>query len=97
MSIHGSVFIEDHFPPHKAGLYLEHNTHKCLYQTVQQYLDDRGLNNMEWVSPEDRDKSINMDELWTLQWYPDTPVGFCQLASYSIHRLLKAAMGQAID
>lgn len=80
------------FPPHKASLSLEHNDHKSCYETVEQW--DLGFGDhpfYEWVSPEQRQKAIDTDSVWTLQWYPDTPVGFCALAAADLDVLLTAA------
>lgn len=77
------------FPEHKCGLYLTHNEHLDLYQTVEQFTEDSD----GWVSTEEKKKAIATNELWQLQWYPDTPVGFYVLKASSleaIHRELAA-------
>ena len=65
------------FPKHLT-LTLTHNEHKNYYQTVTESAEmgDLGYRDTDWVSPEQRQKAIDTDECWTLQWYPDTPVGF---------------------
>lgn len=81
------------FPEHKASLHLTHNQHKAYYKTVQEEIDDGG-NGYEadcWVSPEQRQKAIETNECWTLQWYPHTPVGFCLLSAADLDVLLAAA------
>lgn len=78
----------DWLPPHKGGLYLTHNEHKGVYETVALFTGrDR---DDQWVSPEEKRKAIETDELWCLQWYPDTPVGFCVLMASSLEAI-KAA------
>lgn len=81
------------WPKHEASLHLTHNEHKSYYQTVQQRIDDgdHGMTDDCWVSPEQRQKAIDTNECWTLQWYPDTPVGFCILSAADIDVLLAAA------
>jgi hypothetical protein len=58
-------------PEHKCGLYLSHNDHRDYYETVEEY-----YNREQFISDEEWGKSVATDSVWTLQWYPDTPVGF---------------------
>ena len=66
------------FPRHEAGLHLTHNDHKSSYQTVAEAIadDNHGYQDDCWVSEEQKQKAIATNECWTLQWYPDTPIGF---------------------
>jgi hypothetical protein len=66
------------FPAHKASMHISHNDHLSVYETVEVWLSDRQDHPEEWRSPEDRAKCIATNEIWDLQWYPDTPVGFCK-------------------
>lgn len=77
------------FPEHKCGLYLEHNPHKNVYETIEQYTSM--YKNTDWISLEEKKKAIETNELWRIQWYPDTPVGFYILLSSSLEILLEAA------
>lgn len=81
------------FPEHECGLSLEHNPHKNYYQSVQQYVDDyeRMGCEFEWVSETERLESIAKGELWVLQWYPNTPIGFNRLAACNLDKLLEEA------
>jgi hypothetical protein len=69
------------FPRHEASLTLTHNDHKSYYQTVVQAIadDSHGYQADCWISEEQKQKAIETNECWTLQWYPDTPVGFFYL------------------
>ena len=80
------------FPKHLT-LTLTHNEHKNYYQTVQESIDMKDHGYTEWVSPEQREKAIDTDECWTLQWYPDTPVGFNILSAADLDVLLVSAGG----
>lgn len=67
-------------PPHKASLTLQHNDHKNYYKTVKDLVEDDEADDPKtrfynFVSPIERQKAIETDELWSLQWYPDTPIG----------------------
>lgn len=82
------------WPKHEASLYLTHNEHKSNYQTVQKAIDagDHGYEDDCWVSPEQRQKAIDTNDCWSLQWYPKTPVGFCILSAADLDVLLEAAV-----
>lgn len=78
-------------PRHACGLYLEHNSHKDVYETVAQAVA-REENNHHWVSPEERQRAIDTNEMWSLQWYPDTPIGFHRLQA-STWEAIEARLG----
>lgn len=78
------------FPDHKAGMFLEHNAHKNIYQSVKDWiLEDNSM--LYWESAEHKERAIESDEVWTLQWYPDTPIGFYMIAAPTLEELLKYA------
>ena len=76
------------FPKHDAGLHLEHNPHKNVYETIEEY---EHQNEDCWVSQEEKKKAIETNDYWRLQWYPDTPVGFYVLMAHNLEALLEAA------
>lgn len=80
-------------PRHKASLTLLHNDHKDFYSTVKQYIDSEhpALDKDYFVSEEDIQKCIDTDELWSLQWYPDTPIGFYKVCGSTLEIVLKRA------
>lgn len=80
------------FPKHEASLHLTHNNHKGYYATVEQAIKDEDFGYRDWVSEEQKQKAIDTNECWYLQWYPNTPVGFCLLAAADLDVLLKAAL-----
>lgn len=58
-------------PEHKCGLYLEHNAHKDVYETIEEFYDPGAfVSEKEWF------KAVEANSVWKLQWYPDTPIGF---------------------
>ena len=81
------------FPPHAASLHLTHNDHKSYYRTVAESIEDgdHGYEHRCWVSDEQKAKAIATNECWTLQWYPDTPIGFCILSAADLDVLLHRA------
>lgn len=81
------------FPKHEASLHLTHNEHKSYYRTVAESIeqDDHGYTDRCWASPEQKQKAIDTNECWVLQWYPNTPVGFCLMSAADLDVLLEAA------
>lgn len=83
--------LSEALPRHEAGLSLTHNEHKNYHYTAQQeiesnpdYYDDESFPSGE------REKCIAANELWTLQWYPDTPVGFNVIHASTLEAILVA-------
>jgi hypothetical protein len=62
----------------------------CNYTSVAQWVDEDNLQDGAelWVSPEERVRAIENNSMWTLQWYPQTPVGFHKSAASSLGALL---------
>ena len=80
-------------PSHKAGVYLTHNQHKDYYESIQDHINEyASIDADDFVSPEDMQKCIDTDELWELQWYPETPIGFHKVNGSSLEIVLKRAM-----
>jgi hypothetical protein len=57
--------------------------HACSYATAQRWLDEWGFygggstdDRIKWPSNEERLKAISENSVWTIQWYPNTPVAF---------------------
>ena len=75
------------FPSHKAGLSLEHNQHKNYYDKAEAWIADNDW--CDWENEAAKQKAIDTDEIWTLQWYPETPVGFCAIAAPTLADLFR--------
>ena len=69
-------------PEHKCGLYLTHNEHRDVYETVEDF-----YNPDYFVSKEEWEKAISEDNVWVLQWYPETPIGFNIIAASSLEAI----------
>lgn len=75
-------------PSHECGLYLIHNEYKDYYLSIEQAVEEElGF----WISPEEKANALRSGEVWTLQWYPHTPIGFNKLAASTLEALLEAA------
>lgn len=81
------------FPEHKCGLHLTHNQHKDYYETVEKYCENPWMEkNPGWVSEEQRLKSLETQEVWELQWYPDTPIGFYKVCGADLDVVLEHSL-----
>jgi hypothetical protein len=78
------------WPKHEASLHLSHNPHKSNYETVEQYAKWRELDNEDWASEEQKNKAIATNDVWELQWYPNTPIGFNIMLAADLDVLLDA-------
>jgi len=84
-------------PRHKCGLTLEHNNHRNVYQTARKWWaeeSERDPDNppYDWESDEARERALATDEVWTLHWYPRTPIGFFCIAAPTLDELLAYAL-----
>ncbi|MGA3170344.1 MAG: hypothetical protein ABSE62_04965 [Chthoniobacteraceae bacterium] len=77
------------FPAHKCGLFLSHNEHRDVYQTVTEFIGD-GLA-YSFRDETSMYQCIATGELWTLHWYPETPIGFHLIAAPTLEELLAFA------
>lgn len=81
--------IQIKFPRHAKGLSLIHNEHKSYYDSIEEYVDrirDR------FKDSEAVNRSIATNEVWELQWYPDTPVGFLHVAAPTLNEVMELAL-----
>lgn len=87
----------DSLPKYDVTLHITHNQHKSYYETVEEYLNRPegvgigGFRADEWVSREDFEAAIAKDSIWEIQWYPNTPVGFCVAYGSTLENALAAA------
>jgi hypothetical protein len=81
--------------PKCVSLSIEFNQHAVNYQTVEQWLNERrdSGTEVEWVSDEERQRAIDHNSVWVCFWYPDTPVGSCEIAASSFEALMAAVNG----
>ena len=76
-------------PKHKCGLFLTHNEHRNYYESAQEFIENRNLEE-EFISPEEMEKAIAEDSIWHLQWYPDTPIGSYSVCAASLEAIERA-------
>ena len=76
--------------PLNVGLLVEHNPHKLEYSQLRAYLYDCQITEEDMPAGE-MAKMLTTDELWVVRWYPDTPVGFHQVAASTFEAALEFA------
>ena len=52
---------------------------------------------VEWASDEEREKAIRENSVWTIQWYPETPVGFYCVGASTFEAAAKFALENVND
>lgn len=74
--------------PKHINLTIEHQPHATCYETVEHYL---GGDHAPDCTDEDRVEMLRTGEVWTVQWYPNTPIGFCHVAAPTFWQALARA------
>ena len=95
----GSSFTSNApFPEHAGSLELQHNEFACDYSTAQEQIkswDEQEASGTmatpAWESWEHKQRAIKTNEVWTLHWYPRTPVSFKYIAAPTFDELIKFA------
>lgn len=79
------------FPRHAGGMYITHNEHKSFYQTAETWVQENADSKFgKWISEEQRAIAIASDSIWMVQWFPDTPGGFCARIGATLDAVLEA-------
>jgi len=77
----------------KCGVYLEVNKHRDSYESAAEILDDaEGYECPPKIAPEVKQRMIETDTIITLQFYPDTPIGFYEIWHYDLDMVLNEAL-----
>lgn len=72
-----------------SSMHVMCDEHKSSYQTAKEAIDGREYFSPEdFVSPEEMQRAIEDNSIWSLQWYPHTPVGFCVMHASSFQAIL---------
>lgn len=79
-------------PDHKCGLFLEHNVHRNFYENAADWIEQN--DHYTWKDEASKQVAVQSDSVWTLQWYPETPIGFFAVAAPTLEELLTLANGE---
>jgi hypothetical protein len=76
--------------------------HSVNYATAQRYHDEWGMygggadhQRIQWPSEEERQKALRENSVWTIQWYPETPIGFHCVGASTFEAAAQFALGMA--
>lgn len=67
-----------------SSLSVSFNDHASYYYTADRAVEDGDYDRVQWVSEEERAKAIELNSIWLVQWYPDTPVGSCTIGASTL-------------
>jgi hypothetical protein len=75
----------------KAGVYFEANKYKDYYDTIETAISEI---NSQYKEIEDElvERMIKENQLLSLQFYPDTPVGFYKVYGTTFEEVVKKAL-----
>ncbi len=78
-----------------SSLHIDLNDHHSSYQSAAQAIEenDHGwFDEDRFPSPQERQRCIDTDTIWHIQWYPDTPVGFYSVKASTLLDAINAAL-----
>jgi hypothetical protein len=80
-----------------SSLSLDYNYHKTTYETLKADIEILSWPRADdFASPEEMQRAIETDSVWTLEWYPESPAkGSYVLHAHSLEALIKAALSAA--
>lgn len=88
------IDLLEKLPAHDCELTLTHNSHKSYYETAAQWLESLSAEMYDWKDEDAKRRAIETNEIWTLQWYPNTPIGFHSVAAPTLRELLELVEGE---
>ena len=78
----------------KCGVFFTANEHRDYYQKAEEWLIEQ-MQDQSDIDEIDKDvwkKMIDLDTIYALQFYPETPVGFYRIYHYDYDELVKTAI-----
>ena len=75
--------------PRGIAHFISHNDHKTVYMSAEPWISE---NLEDWRDNASRQCAIEADEIWTLQWYPATPIGFYTASAPTLEECITWAL-----
>jgi hypothetical protein len=72
-------------------MHIEHQPNATNYETVEEWLQYNDEHKFAEITREDRAEMLRTNEIWIVQWYPITPVGFYAVAAATLDKALQLA------
>lgn len=79
-----------------SSLTISFNDFACNYVDARTAVEEGIVPDDGWVSDAERERALERNSIWEVQWYPDTPVGFNVVRASSIEAAVAGAMLVAI-
>jgi hypothetical protein len=76
----------------KCGIFLKVNEHRDYYQSTKECIEEINSSEAGEIDEETAKDLIEKDLIITLQFYPDTPVGFYIIYGTDIDKILDEAL-----
>lgn len=74
-------------------LYLTKNEdHRTNYVTAKKWIEEEAPEHFEGCPQDELQKMKDADTIWTLQFYPDTPIGFYVFHGATMDSVIRQAM-----
>jgi len=77
--------------PKNMGLIIQHNEHKIIYCSIKEYFNTYAYFSESDISPDEYEKCQELDELWSIRWYPITPISFYIVFASTLEKCLELA------
>jgi hypothetical protein len=73
-----------------SSAHLEFNGQLGNYESLQEAIElkDDCIDREDWVSDAEYEKALATNTMWSLQWYPRTPIGFIKIQASSLEALV---------
>lgn len=75
-----------------TNVHLGFNGHTAYYESPADYYSNQPGAVPSWPSEEEKNKAFSENSVWTLQWYPRTPISFYLIAASSLPALIEFAL-----
>jgi hypothetical protein len=75
-----------------SSINITYNDHSVNYMDAATAISDGSYGYVEWVSEDEKVLASEKNSVWVLQWYPNTPIGFCAVAASSFAVCLAHAL-----
>lgn len=75
----------------KAGVYLEANKYRDYYETIPEAIEDANRDD-KTIDDKLAERMIKTNQFISLQFYPDTPIGFYKVYGTSFDEVIEKAL-----
>lgn len=73
-----------------VALHLKRNDHATCYRDAREEIEDCSPDYYDQTDPAELQRMKDTNSIWTLHWYPDTPIGFCTVHGATLETAIDA-------